>query len=537
MAIDLKKVLRDFGNHAEEHLKKMDENLLALEASPANFEPLNDIFRSAHRIKGDANMLNLPALSDFAHSFETQLDLVREKKVPLTANLIGVLFRSVDTLRDLLALALGKEVGEVSSGDTAKSATAAQDVKSIHVSIEKLDKILNLTGEIAIGRERLRQRLDEKGRWTLTQLQETHLESEQLYRDLYDTVTQSRLVPLGPLFHQYARTVRDLSESLGKRVSFRVEGEGVEVDTAVAENLRDPLTHMIRNAIDHGLETIKERESAGKNPVGRLVLRAVQAGGWVVVEVSDDGRGLNRDGIAAKVKTKGLHPSPDLLSDSELFNFIFEPGFSTASTVTSLSGRGVGLDIVRKNIESLRGTVGVTSRPGQGTTLVLRVPLTLAIIRGFMVGAGGETYILPLESVVECRAFPLEEKGKGLRFGYMERDEKPLPYAHLNRFFNPDAPNARNRESVVIIQSEEKQAGLVVGALYGRSQVVIKPLPEDYRHLEGLSGSAILGNGRVALILDTPNLIKKIMRDAKPASTNGAVLSTVKEDPWVRLKT
>jgi two-component system chemotaxis sensor kinase CheA len=519
MAIDMKAILRDFNNNTEEHLKSMEEKLVALESTPEKPELLNDLFRAAHRIKGDANMLDLDALTEFAHSFETLLEMVRSKKVPQTPNLIGVMYRSLDTMRDLLALALGKKEGAVAGGNSKKEAAAQEEVKSIHVRIDKLDRVLNLTGEIAISREKLRQRLDEKGRWSLTQLQETHMESEQLYRDLYETVTKSRLVPLGPLFHQYTRTVRDLSESLGKRVSFRMEGEDVEVDTAIAENLRDPLTHMIRNAIDHGIERSEERQKMGKDAVGRLLLRAVHAGGSVTVEIVDDGRGLDRNAIATQVKAKGLFASPESLSDAELFNYIFEAGFSTAKSVTSLSGRGVGLDIVRKNIESLRGTVNVSSRVGQGTTVSLRLPLTLAIIRGFVVGAGNDTYILPLESVVECVGFPEEEQIKKQIFGFMEREEKPLPYAHLERYFNNGVRGGKGRESVVIVQSEGKQAGLVVSALHGRSQVVIKPLPDDYQYLEGLSGSAIMGNGRVALILDTPNLIKKILRDAKSTVT------------------
>jgi two-component system chemotaxis sensor kinase CheA len=313
------------------------------------------------------------------------------------------------------------------------------------------------------------------------------------------------------VFRQQVRAVRDIATARGKRARLVVEGADVEVDMSVIEHLRDPLTHMIRNALDHGIEAPEAREVAGKDPCGTITLRALAEGGSIVIEIADDGRGLDRERIAEKARASGLAPNPESLSDPELMRLVLEPGFSTAGAVTDLSGRGVGMDVVRRNVEALRGSVGIESRPGRGATVTLRLPLTLAIIDGFAVGVGGETFVVPMDVVSECLALP-EADGSPRRRGVVNLRGAALPYVRLrDHFALPAGPSAR--ESVVVTRHEGGELGLVVDALYGESQAVIKPLSRLLGDLPGISGCTILGSGRVALILDLPALWRRAVAD------------------------
>ena len=318
---------------------------------------------------------------------------------------------------------------------------------------------------------------------------------------------KARMVPVGPFFRQYGRIVRDLAHAHGKAVHLDIEGDDVEVDTRVVERLRDPLTHMIRNTIDHGIESPELRAALGKAAEGCLTLRAAHEGGLIVIEVRDDGAGFNRRRIAERARAMGLAAAPELLPDAELLALVFAPGFSTAETVTDLSGRGVGMDVVRRNVAALRGVIDVASVEGQGSTLTVRLPLTLAIIDGFGVGVGEETYILPLDSVLECLALPRDHHDGGTG-GVINLRGQPLPYLRLRDRFGV-AGERPAREHVVVVQHGGGRAGIAVDALYGESQAVIKSLGTMLDRLSGVSGSTILGDGRVALILDTPALLRE----------------------------
>ena len=315
------------------------------------------------------------------------------------------------------------------------------------------------------------------------------------------------MVPIGPLFHQYNRTVRDMAKSLGKMAQLRIEGEDIEVDTSVVEYLKDPLLHMIRNALDHGIEPPTKRKKSGKSQTGTITVRAAREAGNIVIEVMDDGAGLDKQKICEVAQKKGLVAEPQKLSESEVYQLIFEPGFTTASHVSDMSGRGVGMDVVRRNIQALRGSVHAASQPGVGTTVRVRLPLTLAIIEGFGVGVGEETYVIPVDQVIECVELPKEDHENARKDGVLQLRNEPLPFIYLKDHFG--LPGERGgRQSVVVVQHETSRAGLAVNELYGATQTVIKTLPAVFKNVPGVSGSAILGDGRVALILDVPALFR-----------------------------
>jgi two-component system chemotaxis sensor kinase CheA len=294
----------------------------------------------------------------------------------------------------------------------------------------------------------------------------------------------------------------------GKAVRLVIEGDEVEMDTRVVERLRDPLTHMIRNSIDHGIESPELRAALGKPPEGCLTLRAAHEGGLIVIDVRDDGAGFNRQRIATRAKETGLAADPHQLPDADLLALVFAPGFSTAETVTDLSGRGVGMDVVRRNIEGLRGTLAIESIDGEGASITIRLPLTLAIIDGFGVGVGDETYVVPLDAVLECLALPSDSHRDGAGHGVINLRGEPLPYLRLRDRFKATGA-APQREHVLVVQHAGGRAGIAVDALYGERQAVIKSLGAGLDGLSGLSGSTILGDGRVALILDVPALLRE----------------------------
>lgn len=316
-----------------------------------------------------------------------------------------------------------------------------------------------------------------------------------------------RMLPIGMVFSRFPRVVRDLAGKLGKQVEFRTVGESTELDKSLIEKIADPLTHLVRNSLDHGIETPEARIATGKPPRGTLTLRASHQGGNIVVEVIDDGAGLDRARILAKAREREL-PAHDGMSDHEVWQLIFAPGFSTAEQVTDLSGRGVGMDVVRRNIEGLGGRVELESSPGHGTRTVIRLPLTLAILDGMSVDVAGETYIVPINAVVESLQVPadaLRTLGGDSRV-LRVRDEY-LPLVALAEVMGvPEA--APGPGIVVVVETDEGKAALLVDALLGQHQVVIKSLESNYRKVPGMSGATILGDGRVALILDVPAIVR-----------------------------
>ena len=355
--------------------------------------------------------------------------------------------------------------------------------------------MLNLAGEIAIARGRVHQLLTSRGDFDT--VVEVERQVDLLQGELQELIMRARMVPIGALFRSFARTVRDVAASHGKSARLVTDGDDVEVDSTAVEMMREPLTHMIRNAIDHGIEPSADRIAAGKPAAGQITLEARHEAGAIVIRISDDGAGLDRFRIAERAATMGVEVSDAL---------IFEAGFSTASSVTDLSGRGVGMDVVKRAIESLRGTVSIDTRPGEGTTFVIRLPLTLAVIEGFRVTAAGESYVVPIEHVVECIELSEDAHDDGASGVLLLRDEI-IPYVRLRNLFGLAAAMPE-RENVLIVHYERAKAGLVVDELHGSSQTVIKPLGNYFDDVPGIAGSSILGDGRVALILDTPTILR-----------------------------
>ena len=392
----------------------------------------------------------------------------------------------------------------------------AESMRTVRVEVSKLDRLLDLTCEIAITRGRVAKLLENPSASNVEQLRETSSLADGLFTELQETVLKARMVPMGPLFRQFVRTVRDVAKSHGKLARLVIGGEDVEVDTSVIEHLKDPLLHMIRNAIDHGIETPAQRKKKGKPPSGTITVRAVHQGASIAIQVSDDGAGLDRQRLIEVARKKGFSEAPESMPDRDLFQLIFEPGFSTAGSVSDLSGRGVGMDVVRRNVLALRGNVFISSERGTGSTIHIRLPLTLAIIDGFGVGVGEESYVIPMDQVLECVELPAEARDSNYGTGVMELRGEPVPYLQLSDHFQLQNSRAA-RQNVVVVQHESKRAGLVVDSLYGSSQTVIKPLAHLFKDVPGISGSAILGTGRVALILDVPALLASFEGEADAA--------------------
>ena len=375
----------------------------------------------------------------------------------------------------------------------------SRENQSIRVDAERLDKLIDLIGELVISTAAVSLRAKQLGD---VGLQETNAGVISLVEEVRDSALQLRMVPIGTTFSRFQRVVRDVSKELGKDIKLVISGAETEVDKSVVEKIGDPLMHLVRNAMDHGIERAELRAERGKPAQGILRLNAYHSSGNIVIEVSDDGGGLDRDKILAKAVERGLAQPGATLSDQDIYGLIFEPGFSTAEQVSSLSGRGVGMDVVKRNISELRGIIHVESQPGQGTSLRIHLPLTLAIIDGFLVGVGESSYVIPLDRVVECVELPVDDN-----CDYMELRGEVLPFIRLRKLFRKTGTLAR-RQNVIVVEHLGFKAGLVVDRLLGELQTVIKPLGKLFGHVQGVGGSTILGSGEVALIIDVPSMLR-----------------------------
>lgn len=547
MDFDRDVVLASFIAETQEALDLMEQCLLAMESNSGGPELLDDIFRVAHTLKGNATSLELDDLKGFAHAIEDLLDVLREQTSEISAGVISLLLKAVDELRALVAgatsgnprltpeqQALKKQIADEAFGrshkgdalpakgersDAAKgTALAGGTGRTLRTDIEKLDRMLNLTGEIVIAQGRLRRMIEKIPGEQGGEILETQSETERLFRELQDEVMRVRLVPIGAMLRQNLRTVRDLANSHSKLARVEVIGEDVEVDTAVLEHLKDAVLHIIRNAIDHGIETPPIRKKCGKNPCGLIRITAAHVGGNVVVTLQDDGAGLNRAKILQKAKEIGMFVNSNPVSDAELYQVLFRPGFSTAGSVTDLSGRGVGLDVVKRNVEALHGSAEISGEEGRGTTVTIRLPLTLAIIDGFSVLAGNDTYIVPQQYVVECTELTGAREREGSS-GILNLRGSALPYIRLRELFG-EASETRLRENVVVVKVGDFRAGIAVDQLLGGMQAVIKPLGKVFRGISGIAGSTILGDGRVGLIIDVPGLLQGMMKSTLQPQTN-----------------
>jgi two-component system, chemotaxis family, sensor kinase CheA len=380
------------------------------------------------------------------------------------------------------------------------NALKVQNARSIRVDADKLDRLINLVGELIIAGASV----DLIARRTRNvELQECNSTLSELVEQVRDNALQLRMVKIGATFSRLKRVVHDVARELGKDIELQISGEDTELDKTVVEKISDPLMHLVRNAMDHGISASDVRTACGKPAQGTVALNAYHDSGNIVIQVSDDGRGLNRDKILAKAVERGLIEAGRSLSDAEVYDLIFEPGFSTAEQVTNLSGRGVGMDVVKRNITALRGSVGIASQPGQGTTVTVRLPLTLAIINGFQVGVGDTVFVVPLDVIEECVRFSSENDEE-----YTNLRGQVLPLIRLRALFDVEGAVGPH-QSIVVIKHAGKRTGLVVDALLGEFQTVIKPLSKIFSQVKCISGSSILGSGEVALILDAPALVQQ----------------------------
>jgi len=394
--------------------------------------------------------------------------------------------------------------------DTDKIAVSASgDASSIRVNTEKVDRLINLVGELVIAQAMLAQTASRIDPATGEALMQGMAQLEHNTRDLQDAVMSIRMMPIGFVFSRFPRVVRDLASKLGKQVDLKTFGEGTELDKGLIEKISDPLTHLVRNSLDHGVEVPDRRRAAGKPERGTITLRAFHQGGAIVIEVSDDGAGLNRERILAKARERGM-PVSDAMPDAEVWMLIFEAGFSTAEKVTDVSGRGVGMDVVKRNIHALGGSIDIHSKLGEGTRMSIRVPLTLAILDGMSVAVGGETFIVPLTAIVESLRPRREDvrsvQGRG-RVIHVRGEYLPVVALHEVLGMRP-RHEAIEQGIFVILESDGLKKAVLVDELLGQHQVVIKSLETNYRKVAGISGATIMGDGRVALILDVAALVR-----------------------------
>jgi two-component system chemotaxis sensor kinase CheA len=517
-------LLRDFAIRSAEHLDDADERLLALEADPTDADAIDAIFRAFHTIKGMAGFLALDEVSTFAHASESLLEDARHGGGAVPEKSVQALFSAVDGMRRLVAIATGTELasGQASGGaeDGAERPRPAGSVHApgadvasaragtVRVDEGRLDALLDAIGEMVIAQSMVSASTRGAADAATLGLQVERL--DKITRELQQMATSLRMVPLRATFRRMARLVRDVANKAGKEVEFVVVGEDTELDKVVVDRISDPLVHALRNAVDHGIELPAERVAAGKPAAGRVELRASHAGGAIQVRVTDDGRGIETAEVLRRARDFGLVEESDTPDDRAILDLVYAPGFSTSETVTDVSGRGVGMDVVKRTVEELRGRVELRSTPGEGTSVEIRLPLTLAIIDGMILRVGSERYVMPLLAI-ERTVRPTSEQistvaGRGQMLAL---PEGLVPVLRLHELFStPGAETDLTRAVVVIVNDNGARAGLLACELLGQQQTVIKPLGEGLPEQPGIAGGAIMPDGRVGLILDAAGLIK-----------------------------
>ena len=487
------------------------------EERPDELGLVEEMFRLAHTLKGGASCVGYERVLELAHELEALFESVTTQRRAPDSELAVLTLTAVNVLRPGIRcpderclvtldgaealvrgirrwLERGTPGAEGRSAWSAPKADAAAAPRTLRVDVARLDALLNLVGEVAIAEGRLRSRgpatVNDGGAWQTF---------DALFHTLQESIMRLRLVPLGPTLERFRRPVRDLSERAGKDVELVLEGEDVAVNVTLAEALGEPLLHMIRNAIDHGIESPERRRELGKDPVGRITLRARHDGTYVVIEVADDGSGIDAARVLGRAQELGMAAqADDAAAVSEL---CFVPGLSTAGQVTELSGRGIGMDVVRRDIEAMRGSVTLVNAPGRGLTVAIRVPLTVTVIQGFGVRVGAETYILPVDSIREVMDLEPERAIRSEQGGVLELRGKPLPFVDLARRFQARRETGA-RQSIVVLEHGTQRAGLEVDALVGEVQTVIKPLGPLFSAIKNVAGSAVMADGSVALVLE-----------------------------------
>jgi two-component system chemotaxis sensor kinase CheA len=564
--------LKVFIEEADEQIALLDRDLVRLESEGDDPELIQEIFRATHTMKGSSAMLGYPRMSELAHAMESLLDGLRSGKISVSAEIVDSLLYGLDilkVLRDALvspekrpadigpAVARLESAAEAagslapSAGDqegTAPAAAKLSDMgasgrktgtadadhepqttsplpdrwtqhiqQSVRVDVKTLDSLMNMVEELVIDRSRISQ---------INRVLESKYAGDELVRDLSQTsghvikvinelqqdIMQVRMVPIGTLFNSFPRLVRDVAQRQGKKVEFTMEGLETELDRSIIEQIRDPLIHLLRNAVDHGVEDPEKRVAVGKPPIALVRLSAFQEGGHIVISMEDDGKGIDVSAVKKKAVAKGIISADEAarLSMSDAVNLVFMPGFSTLEKATDVSGRGVGLDVVKTNVEKLSGSVVTESRPGEGTKFMIVLPLTLAVIQGLLVAANGTVYVMPLASVTETLLMEQREIQTIRGRNVIRLRNSVIPLVTLD-----GAPGVDKRQGdcegkcfIVVAKDGEKSIGVVVDGLMEQQEFVVKPLGKFLVDIRGIAGATILGDGQVGLILDVPALIK-----------------------------
>jgi two-component system chemotaxis sensor kinase CheA len=537
---ELNAILKDFIVESGENLDQLERDLIVLESHPTSRETLASIFRAIHTIKGASGFMGLSKLGEVAHAGESLLSLLRDGVLVINPAIASGLLSLADCIRAMLVQVdrtgeegdidctalierlAGLQVSSAPKIDPVievmpvvpEAARATPSASNVRVSVEQLDKLMNLVGELVLARNEINQ-------FSATQKHPALVATSQRLNAittlLQEGVMQTRLQPIDTAWNKLPRVVRDCAQQCGKRVRLEMEGKDTELDRTLIEAIQDPLTHAIRNCIDHGLEGPAERIAAGKALEGCISLRALHEGGQVTIEVSDDGAGIDIEKVKKKAIERGLASAEQLrgMSDQEAIHLIFLPGFSTAAAVTSMSGRGVGMDVVKTNIEQIGGKVSVHSEAGVGTTVRMRIPLTLAIMTALVVSSGRECYAIPQSHVLELvRPDSRDGSGRVEMVGdaavYHLRGEL-LPLVWLNTELTPErkAPAAAlygDAATIVVLQADDRRFGLIVDAVVDTQEIVVKPLGRHVRAIPIFAGATITGSGRVVLILDIPGV-------------------------------
>ncbi len=564
--------LKVFIEEADEQIALLDTDLVRLESEADDPDLIQEIFRATHTMKGSSAMLGYPQMSELAHAMESLLDGVRSGHLAVSPEVIDSLLYGLDVLKALREALVSPEVGLAdigpavarlesaadtglssgagtgrpaggmsaarpadSAGEAARTGAAVAEreplagpsaaparwvqptAQSVRVDVRTLDGLMNMVEELVIDRSRISQ---------INRVLEARYAGDDLVRDLSQTsghvikvinelqqdIMQVRMVPIGTLFKSFPRLVRDLAQKQGKKVELVMEGLETELDRSIIEQIRDPLIHLLRNAVDHGVEGPERRVVAGKPPVGLVRLSAYQKGGHIVISMEDDGQGIDINAVRKKAVSRGIIAAEEAgrLSTDDAINLVFMPGFSTNEVATEVSGRGVGLDVVKTNIERLSGSVAAESRPGEGTRFVIVLPLTLAVISGLLVSISSTVYVMPLASVTETLLIERREilTVRGRHVIRLRNNVIPLVTLDGAPRLGTDRTEGEDKCFIVVARDGDRSIGVVVDQLMEQQEFVVKPLCKFLVDIRGIAGATILGDGQVGLILDVPALIK-----------------------------
>lgn len=545
-------LLDEFQNESRDHLERIESGLLTLEGNPEDKEVINDLFRSFHTLKGLSGFLHFVPIKNLTHEVESLLDLARNDKIQLNSSIISIILKSRDTTQTFInqiaesiinkstptqLIPISGLISEIRQAATNTSASptpqgsqttqnqsapanepiatntptlASTSSNSIRVNTSKLDSLLDTVGELVIVQSQFQEHFL-KELTEGTALARNLSQLTRITKTLQNSSMSLRMVPIRPCFQKVSRIVRDLSSELNKKVNLEISGEDTELDRNIVEEIGDPLVHMIRNAIDHGIESPEERVQAGKPETGNCYLKAYHLGNNIVIEITDDGKGIDHEQILKSAQEKKLVPYDQSFTPQEIYKFLFLPGFSTAKEVTEVSGRGVGMDVVLRNIEKLRGNVEIDSTLGQGSSFKIKIPLTMAIIDGLVLQVGKKKFVLPSASA-ETTFRPTAEQISTIqtKAEILTFQGRTIPVVRLHERFDIPSDITDLPEGIIIItESLGKRFALFVDCIVSKQEIVIKNLGSFLQNTEGLSGSAILGDGTIGLILDPTSLLHK----------------------------